>query len=63
MVLAAELKECNKIILDGEKFTIEKIEFSKIGKMGKAKCRMEAINDKKERKVFILLTDQEIQLQ
>ncbi len=63
MVKAAELKKGSKIIFEGQGFTIENIEFSKIGKMGKAKCRIEAISEKKEKKVFILQTDEEIQLQ
>lgn len=63
MAIVAELKKGDKIMLDGERFTVENIEFSKIGKMGKSKCRLETLNKNKEKKVFILQTDQEIELQ
>ena len=63
MTVVAQLKKGDKVTLDGETLTIENIEFSKIGKMGKSKCRLEALNRKKEKKVFILQTDQEIELQ
>ena len=63
MTVVAQLKKGDKIILDGEKITIENIEFSKIGKMGKSKCRLETLAKSKEKKVFILQTDQEIELQ
>ncbi|MBS3151207.1 hypothetical protein J4443_02390 [Candidatus Woesearchaeota archaeon] len=63
MTIVAELKKGDKVILDGEVLIVENIEFSKIGKMGKSKCRLEALNSKKEKKVFILQTDQEIELQ
>ena len=63
MTVVAQLKKGDKVILDGEIFTIENIEFSKIGKMGKSKCRLETLSKNKEKKVFILQTDQEIELQ
>jgi len=63
MTVVAQLKKGDKVTLDGEALTVENIEFSKIGKMGKSKCRLETLNNKKEKKVFILQTDQEIELQ
>lgn len=63
MPLAKDLKKGEKIIYDGCKLVVEKIEVSKIAKHGKAKCRIEAVDEKKERKVFITLADQEILLQ
>ncbi|MBI2105475.1 hypothetical protein HYT56_01400 [Candidatus Woesearchaeota archaeon] len=63
MTVVAQLKKGDKITLDGETLTVENIEFSKIGKMGKSKCRLETLNKNKEKKVFILQTDQEIELQ
>ena len=63
MTVVAELKKGDKVVLDGENLTIESIEFSKIGKMGKSKCRLETLTESKEKKVLILQTDQEIELQ
>jgi len=63
MTVVAQLKKGDKVVLEGEVFIVENIEFSKIGKMGKSKCRLEALNKNKEKKVFILQTDQEIELQ
>ena len=60
MTLAKDLKKGNKIIFDGQKLTVEKIEVSKIAKHGKAKCRVETLNEKKERKVFITQADEDI---
>ena len=63
MTLAKDLKKGNKIIVDGINLIVEKIEVSKIGKHGKAKCRIEAINENKEKKVFIVQADDDISLQ
>lgn len=63
MTKVAELKKGSKFILNGEKLTVEKIEFSKIGKLGKSKCRVEALNESNEKKVLILQTDQDVELQ
>lgn len=63
MPLAKDLKKGDKIVYDGIPMTVEKVDISKIAKHGKAKCRIESIDSKKERKIFITLSDQEIQLQ
>ncbi len=63
MPLAKDLKKGDKIVYDGIPMTVEKVDVSKIAKHGKAKCRIEAIDAKRERKIFITLSDQEIQLQ
>ncbi len=63
MASAKDLKKGDKIIYDNLKLTIQNIEFSKIGKLGKQKCRIEALTEKNEKKVFITTTDEEIQLQ
>jgi len=63
MTLAKDLKKGDKIVYDNSKLTIQNIEFSKIGKLGKQKCRIEAITEKKEKKVFITTTDEDISLQ
>jgi len=63
MVTASELKKGDKIIFDGNNITIEEIEFSKVGKSGKSKCRIEGKDEKGEKKVFITQVSEEIQLQ
>ena len=60
MTLAKDLKKGNKIVFDGQKLTVEKVEVSKIAKHGKAKCRIEALDENKEKKVFITQADEEI---
>ena len=57
------LKKGNKIIFDGQKLTVEKVEVSKIAKHGKAKCRIEALGENKEKKVFITQAEEDIALQ
>lgn len=63
MTLAKDLKKGNKIIFDGQKLTVEKVEVSKIAKHGKAKCRIEALGENKEKKVFITQAEEDITLQ
>lgn len=60
MVKARELKKGNKISIEGMDLTVSKIDVSKIAKHGKAKCRIEGINSKKQKQVFIVLADQDI---
>lgn len=50
-----ELKEGDKIIIDGEVCTVKKIEKSKVAKHGKAKCRISAMDSKGKEKVIIRL--------
>jgi translation initiation factor 5A len=55
IISATEAKVGTNILLDGEAFTIKKIDISKTGKHGHAKCRIEAagiIN--KQKKVFVI---------
>lgn len=63
MPQAKDLKKGDKILYDNQKLTVEKIETSKVGKLGKQKCRIEALDENNEKKVFITLYDDEIQLQ
>ena len=57
-----DLKKGDKIILNNEQHIIENIEFSKIGKHGKSKCRIEAKNTKtNETKVIIRLNEDTIE--
>jgi len=63
MTLAKDLKKGNKIVFDGQKLTVEKVEVSKIAKHGKAKCRIEALGENKEKKVFITQAEEDITLQ
>ncbi len=63
MTLAKDLKKGNKIVFDGQKLTVEKVEVSKIAKHGKAKCRIEALGENKEKKVFITQAEEDIALQ
>ena len=60
MTLAKNLKKGDKIIFDGQNLIIEKIEVSKMAKHGKAKCRIEALDKNKEKKIFITQADEEI---
>ena len=61
MTLAKDLKQGDKIIFDNQKLTILSVEVSKIGKHGKAKCRLEASDENNEKKVFIVLADEDIE--
>lgn len=63
MTLAKDLKKGDKIVFDNQNLTIEKVEVSKIAKHGKAKCRIEALTENKEKKVFITQSEEEISLQ
>ena len=63
MPQAHELKKGDKILYEDQNLTVESIETSKVGKLGKQKCRIEALNEKGEKKVFITLFDDEIPLQ
>jgi len=63
MALAKDLKKGDKINFDGQNLIVEKIEVSKIAKHGKAKCRIEALDENNEKKVFIVLSEDEIVLQ
>ena len=63
MTLAKDLKKGNKIRFDNQNLIVEKIEVSKIAKHGKAKCRIEALDENNEKKVFIVLSEDEIVLQ
>jgi translation elongation factor P/translation initiation factor 5A len=63
MTLAKDLKKGDKIVFDSLKLTIENVEVSKIAKHGKAKCRLEALTEENEKKVFITPADEEIQSQ
>jgi len=60
MTLAKDLKKGDKIVFDNQNLTVEKVEVSKIAKHGKAKCRIEALDENKEKKTFITTSDQEI---
>ncbi len=44
IINATEARVGTNIILDGESFTVKKIDISKTGKHGHAKCRVEAVN-------------------
>ena len=57
MVLAKDLKKNDKITIDNQNLLVEKVEVSKIGKHGKAKCRLECLTESKEKKVFIVLAE------
>ena len=63
MTLAKDLKQGDKIIFDGTKLTVESVETSKVGKSGKAKCRIESKDESGKKNVFITQVNEEIQLQ
>lgn len=55
IINATEAKVGTNILIDGEPYTVRKIDISKTGKHGHAKCRVEAVgmlNDSK--KVFVV---------
>ena len=60
MTLAKDLQKGDKIVFENLKLTVEKIEVSKIGKHGKQKARLEALDESNEKKVFIVLADEDI---
>ena len=52
---ATEAKPGTNIMLEGEAYTVKKIDVSKTGKHGHAKCRIEAISVMNEnKKVFVV---------
>ena len=63
MTLAKNLQPRDKIFYDNKKLTVVCVEVSKIGKHGKAKCRLDTIDENNEKKVFITLADEDIPLQ
>ncbi len=56
IINATEAKVGTNIILDGEAFTVKKIDISKTGKHGHSKCRIEAVGiiDDNKKKVFVI---------
>ena len=60
MTLAKNLKKGDRINFDGQNLTVGAVEVSKIAKHGKAKCRIEAVNENNEKKVFIVQSEDEI---
>ncbi len=62
--LAKDLKPGQIIKTEEGTFTVKDIKVSNIGKHGRSKCRIEAINvETKEEKILITLADQEIEVQ
>jgi len=57
-----DLKKGEFVLIDDSKYRIENIEFSNIGKHGKSKCRIEAVNDKGEKKVVIKIAEDTIEV-
>lgn len=57
-----DLKEGDEILIDDVKFKIKKIESSQMGKHGKSKCRIEAVNDAGEEKVIIKIAEDTIEV-
>ena len=54
IINATEAKVGTNILLDGEPYTVRKVDISKTGKHGHAKCRIEAIGIISEnKKVFV----------
>nr|MBI4156382.1 hypothetical protein [Candidatus Woesearchaeota archaeon] len=60
---AKDLKKGDKITLDNEKFIVEKVEVSKLGKHGKSKCRLELKDKKGSIKIAITLADDVFKLE
>jgi len=60
MTLAKDLKKGDKIVFDNQNLIVEKVEVSKIAKHGKAKCRIEALDENKEKKIVIVPADEDI---
>tara|TARA_Y100000310_G_C20342810_1_gene650612 strand:- start:266 stop:457 length:192 start_codon:yes stop_codon:yes gene_type:complete len=60
MTLAKDLKKGDKIVFDNQNLTVEKVEVSKVAKHGKAKCRVEALQENNEKKVFITTVEEDI---
>ena len=55
IINATETKTGTNILLEDEPYTIKKIDVSKTGKHGHAKCRIEAVGIiNKQKKVFVI---------
>ena len=55
IINATEARIGTNILLDGQSFTIRKIDISKTGKHGHSKCRIEAVGIiSKQKKVFVV---------
>ena len=63
MILAKNLKKGDKVVINLMNLIVENVEVSKIAKHGKPKCRIEALTKNNEKKVLIVLADDEIAIQ
>jgi translation initiation factor 5A len=59
IINATEAKSGTNIILDGEPYTVKKIDVSKAGKHGAAKCRIEALGIISDQKKIIAVPGHE----
>jgi translation elongation factor P/translation initiation factor 5A len=59
---AKSLKKGDKIMLTNQEFLVEEVEISDIGKHGKRKVRLVALNGKKEKMVVIRPEDYPIEV-
>ncbi|MEM4326126.1 MAG: translation initiation factor IF-5A [Candidatus Pacearchaeota archaeon] len=59
IISATEAKIGTSILIDGEPYTIKKIDISKTGKHGSSKCRIEAIGIINEQKKIVVVPGHE----
>jgi translation elongation factor P/translation initiation factor 5A len=60
MAKAKDLKKGAKVSINETEITVTNVDVSKIAKHGQAKCRIEGIDKNKQKKVFIVLADQDL---
>ena len=56
-----EIKQGDKIVLEGNVYSVKRIEQSEVAKHGKSKCRLELEDDKGNKKLLIRLSDFQVE--
>ena len=57
-----EIKEGMHVLINGKKCKVTGFEKSNVGKFGKVKCRIEAVDEKNETIIVIRLSDDTIEV-
>jgi len=63
LILVSEIKVGDKVMIDDTYYKVTSFEKSNVGKHGKVKCRIEAVDEKGNEKVIIRVADSEIQVE
>ena len=61
-VKVKDLQVGNKVLIEGKEHKITRFEMSNIGKQGSSKCRIEATDPSGANKIYIKLSEEDIEL-